>query len=759
MIALESNQINYKRKTAPARSTKVLEKKVPETKVTSPIPSPQRLPEPQLKIGSQSSTESSEKSVQIGSKRQSRRKANKTAPARPKSIPINTDTEKKTKRRKSVDIVVPNNVPIIPHQLNVNNEDCMDDFADLEDLQGQIPEEAAPARSDEEDESTHDNDEDSDESYLSSETDEMSEDDSIDDGDLNEFFEWIEGIKPVSQPDFFRVPFDRNGKGKISPEKYKLLTHFHLWWLYMRDICVHVLKCTNLNLLNNRKKEITMNELLRYMASKKIMSLIKLPDISLYWSLSFNNKIKGVLLPNLHDILPRLRYEYIRQYLRFEDYEDVTIDKSDRIWKVRKIVSILQKNVRKVIPCPGMNLTTDESYIQMTSKKCPVGQHATKKPISRGIKLQMLVDHETRCVVNFLVDDGSINEENCADKPYGVGGAIILKLVEGLPGKGYIQYADNYYGTPELALALKKIPQAMSMIACERADRGPPNSIKISFATKAKPTKAWPKGSITHCFNARSLELEEGQIYQYCYMDSGQFFLIDSAYGPQMDTPMLRRNKDGTLFRNVVPKAIADYSLFMNGVDSVNQERTGYYSPEMDHKTIKWTYRMFQGLDQIAETCAFNIFKFNHPSSRSTHLTHFKYCLELIDGMINYYNMDTVSENLRTNARGRAGAACEEGKEVHELLKCTEVFEGTGKTKRKACVRCPYLINGRRNRARDTVYYCSICKVHLHTECFVHYHNENDISITVAEEEFRSPKTPSTSSTKKRKKSPSDTEL
>jgi len=73
----------------------------------------------------------------------------------------------------------------------------------------------------------------------------------------------------------------------------------------MTDVFVKTLEETNRNLISNNEDEITMNELLKYRACKKIMSLIKLPGMDLYWEKSTIFQIlPGLTLPSLVDILP-----------------------------------------------------------------------------------------------------------------------------------------------------------------------------------------------------------------------------------------------------------------------------------------------------------------------------------------------------------------------------------------------------------------------------------------------------------------------
>ena len=148
----------------------------------------------------------------------------------------------------------------------------------------------------------------------------------------------------------------------------------------------------------------------------------------------------------------------------------------------------------------------------------------------------------------------------------------------------------------------------------------------------------------------------------------------------------------------------------------------------------------------------------NNKNPKDKHLTHFKHSFALIVAMINYNGMESIDQHIR-HLRNRASAVYDEPQYIHEIVKSIEVFEGSGKTKRLSCVQCPSMINGKRNRARDTTTLCCICKVYLHSECFVQYHIENNIDISSNDPDFQSPKPPSTSSASKKRKVSSETSL
>jgi hypothetical protein len=63
---------------------------------------------------------------------------------------------------------------------------------------------------------------------------------------------------------------------------------------------------------------------------------------------------------------------------------------------------------------------------------------------------------------------------------------------------------------------------------------------------------------------------------------------------PGSDTVVVqRKQRDGTYIEKSCPKAMADYSKFMGGVDTANQLCLYY---ERDRRSKKWWHRLFYAL-------------------------------------------------------------------------------------------------------------------------------------------------------------------
>jgi hypothetical protein len=103
---------------------------------------------------------------------------------------------------------------------------------------------------------------------------------------------------------------------------------------------------------------------------------------------------------------------------------------SDKIWKIRTVVNKVKEKFRRFMPALGEFMSADEAMVLFTGNKCPKIFAMPHKPITRGIKLHMGAEYETKFVFNFNVCDGSITANNSSAYPYGATGCRIVKLIE-----------------------------------------------------------------------------------------------------------------------------------------------------------------------------------------------------------------------------------------------------------------------------------------------------------------------------------------
>jgi hypothetical protein len=207
-------------------------------------------------------------------------------------------------------------------------------------------------------------------------------------------------------------------------------------------------------------------------------------------------------------------------------------------------------------------------------------------------------------------------------------------------------------------------------------------------------------------------------------MDSAQVFFIDSSYGPEIQD-MERKNKDGTVTAYGVPKAIGEYNDNMNGVDAWDEVRNGRYSFVMKHSSKKYTIRIFCGIDEMAQTNAYNIHRYHHSEKGAAiHGFHLTFQCDLVREIMDYVESKRRNRSAVNLPGNQLGGG-------HTLMKVDD-WVGDGKTKRRKrsdCAFCPYTDEFGNRVHRQVVTYCPICNVALHDTCFAAYHASNGFQL------------------------------
>jgi hypothetical protein len=533
-----------------------------------------------------------------------------------------------------------------------------------------------------------------------------------------------EGIDEDNTPNDYRSDFRRNAQGRPNLSIWKDKTPFDIWHFYFEDVAKHTLKCTNLNITRNggdNNREITYAELLQYIVAQDMMGVYGINDINIYWTTDAKYTVYGCKPPNLSDIISKNLYWYIHKWLRYEDYESPTVDKTYKAWKVKSIIELFRRKCQQMLPRPGEYLAFDEAMLLDATALSPIAGHMPNKPIDRGAKFYCLGDWESKLVFDFFLDDGEICADNSKDYNYGTTGRFVIKLVEKLMGVGHTIVFDNLFSSIPLVCFLAA-NYKQYCIGTWRKKRGVPDCLIMSKAKSAKPTKANPKGSLRIAHVNDDVDgtwygCRKGEVYVYSLMDSAQVFFIDSAIGPE-EGFITRKNRDGTYTQYKVLRTVEVFNDKMNIIDVIDQIRNGKFSFVLKHSAKKYTDRMFSGLNEFATTNSYNVYRYNKTIvETSAHGFRHQFHCDLARQI-----MDFVNNSRRSRSAVNISAVSLNG--GHSLEKRDE-WVGEGKNKRRKrldCVNCPWQgdLGQRIHRACTT--YCPTCNVPLHPECFGSYH-------------------------------------
>jgi len=182
------------------------------------------------------------------------------------------------------------------------------------------------------------------------------------------------------------------------------------------EISEHLLKelIDHTVIMYNRHRDIGVEELTVSMFSVWLgihlcLHTRRYPDRKRHWG---EEGYAGYEKPDFNRAMSYKEWIEIRRNLRFEDYDaEPRLAANDRAWKVRPLISITRATLKRVNPAPGQYLSLDEAMILYTGFRCPIVVGCPNKPISRGIKLYVLVDYETGIIVDFMLHDGSVTSE------------------------------------------------------------------------------------------------------------------------------------------------------------------------------------------------------------------------------------------------------------------------------------------------------------------------------------------------------------
>jgi Transposase IS4 len=362
--------------------------------------------------------------------------------------------------------------------------------------------------------------------------------------------------------------------------------------------------------------------------------------------------------------------------------------------------------------------------------------------------LYVAVDHETMIPFNLNVCDDQFNESNCQEIEGGQPGKQVTRLLEHLPGQGYVAYTDNWYTSVGLARVLKRMDQKISLVGTVRKERildaishvalGNPNKKTGKLAKSKRPSKDTPKGALKSCCTV------DGEVHVSGIMDTAAVYLVDSHYGSDDKVVMFRKSKGQTLAAELVlPHAFQKYNDKMGGVDNIDSLRLGDHGTEGRGRAMKWTSRLHDGLHNIGRVASYSVYKYCRKKKwgHKKVLNHSQFNERLI---IKYlYNDAWAAEKAIQNSGRRSSvrSALKQRKpqlypednlvEYHDLLEET-ALNTSGRKVRKTCVECPAPEPGTRDHSRLTSYYCKQCsesapnKVYMCPTCFGAYHNKKN---------------------------------
>ncbi|XP_022197351.1 piggyBac transposable element-derived protein 4-like [Nilaparvata lugens] len=352
------------------------------------------------------------------------------------------------------------------------------------------------------------------------------------------------------------------------PENHLDLKPIHVFRSFIDDEVVELVVCeTNRNaktflektLLSHSArakawKETTNEEVLKFFGIVLYMGLVPYPYIPDYWSSNPLYKDNPV-----SKTMSRNRFQLLLRFIHFENNE--TADKTDRIYKVRKLLDMLQAKFCAEYK-PGETVAVDESMVPFRGRLF-FRQYIPNKTHRYGVKIFKLCNQQGY-TLKMIVYTGKLFNVG-----QNLGEQVVLQLLGDYLNEGHTVVTDNYYTSVPLAREL--IKQKTHLIGTLRKNRKYlPHSV-----VKSKLNKGDVVGK------------ECNGIVVAKWQDKRDVMYLSTKHG--IDMELTGRINRKTRQEITKPAAILEYNKGKQGID-VSDQMASYFSPL--RKTIRWYHKV-----------------------------------------------------------------------------------------------------------------------------------------------------------------------
>ena len=298
-------------------------------------------------------------------------------------------------------------------------------------------------------------------------------------------------------------------------------------------------------------KDASVEEMKAFFGLRLYMEYICVkPSYKDYWTSDGKDFIGHT--PGFRTVMTRDRFLALWSFLHVVDEQDESLDKADRIYKVRPLLNYLLPLFLHYYQ-PMQFLSLDEGMIP-TKNRLAIKQYIKDKPTKWGIKSFMLCEADSGYIINAEIYTGA------AEMPVpelGVVGNTVVRLVAGagIENKAHILVMDRFYNSVTLAkYALSELHTGVVGTLLQN---------RKFFPMALKKVKKLPRGG--------SRYLCQGSITCMVWQDNRPITFISNFHDPKEGGVVSRRKKDGTALDIDMPKLVQEYNKFMGGCDKNDQ--------------------------------------------------------------------------------------------------------------------------------------------------------------------------------------------
>lgn len=337
---------------------------------------------------------------------------------------------------------------------------------------------------------------------------------------------------------------------------------------------------------------ITDSEIKCFLGVLIVSGYNPLPGKRYYWESS--DDMRNHLIYNS---MRRNRFTQIMNLLHFADNN--TIDKNDKMWKLRPLISNLKKNFREHF-VPIQQLDFDESMIAY------YGRHSCKqfirgKPIRFGYKAWCL-NTFSGYLVDFSIYQGKEVDINDAyGKAFGKCAAPLVRMLNDLEQVGkalpYHIYFDNLFTGMNLLVYLRD--NNFHGTGTIRTNRVPQDCDVISV----KEIKKKERGYYDH-------RVSNDNIIVVRWQDNAPVTVASTIHGVEPITSVKRYSQaEKKIVMVKRPSLVMEYNKFMGGTDLMDENVNRY---RVSIRSKKWWWPIFSWCLDTSILNAWYLYNMSH---------------------------------------------------------------------------------------------------------------------------------------------------
>lgn len=241
--------------------------------------------------------------------------------------------------------------------------------------------------------------------------------------------------------------------GLSSSVKASIRTPYDAWKKFIDERILRIiLECTLKHAASSsvdacENFHLDLNDLEKFIGIQYARGIYgKNQPLHFLWNKEFGPPLFG-------KIMSRDRFKTVLQHLRFDikDTRSLRLTE-DKFAHVSEVFELFRVNCTKVYT-PNMSLTIDEQLLPLKTR-CRLITFMPNKPDKYGLKFWVMVDTETKYVVNILPYLGAQEREQRGTRT--LAEDVVSRLVDPIVNKGYNICCDNFFTSLKNAMYLKE---------------------------------------------------------------------------------------------------------------------------------------------------------------------------------------------------------------------------------------------------------------------------------------------------------------